>query len=230
MNKTNNETNYKSKIYSKRFQRNIFDMKGSDDAIHLNRHNDIHTFIGFLIFITVYVVLIPIVIIKYGLFSILEVYMPNVDLIANIISYFGNIIDSTYLSGLYLPIPITTIEFISQTTINYIALLGLTFLVARHTYNTKSITHGWSIALIMILMTYLLPGQYITELMNKIHFDNSNKRKIFGNANLTNALTIVIGIFATVVVVYGEKYILETFDKHIFSFAKYIMKLPKRLI
>ena len=107
------------------------------------------------------------------MYDILEVYLPNVDLIANLVSYRGGFFKDNFFTGLYKPIPTTVSEFLSQSAINYIALLGVTYIIARETKLSNNIAFGWSAGFMMLLLTYLLPSQFISkgmdEIYNKVH-------------------------------------------------------------
>ena len=47
------------------------------------------TVIGFILFFIIFVILIPVILVKGQMYGILEAYMPNVDLIATVISWHG---------------------------------------------------------------------------------------------------------------------------------------------
>ena len=80
---------------------------------------------GLIIFIIVFGMTIPYFLYKYNKIEILEGYMPNLDLIANILGYskgpFGDIFEDLY--------NLNKVQ-ISIIAINYFALLGVTFLIA----------------------------------------------------------------------------------------------------
>ena len=47
------------------------------------------TVIGFILYFIIFVILIPLILFKSQMYGILEAYMPNVDLIATVISWHG---------------------------------------------------------------------------------------------------------------------------------------------
>ena len=98
------------------------------------------------------------------MYNILEAYMPNRPY-CNSITWHGG--PFKIWDHLYPPSPLTIYGFSSQTIINYMSLLGLTYIITRETKRTGSMARGWSMAFIMLLMTYLLPGQFISWIMDK---------------------------------------------------------------
>ena len=124
--------------------------------------------LGYIIFFLVFVVYIPLLIYKYKKFTLLEGYLPNVDLIASSLSWHGG--PFGIWKFLY-PINVTnSYGFISEASVNYMALLSLTFLVARESVKHNNIIKGWSMGFVMILMTYLLPSNLvIIPLMDTFH-------------------------------------------------------------
>ena len=93
--------------------------------------------------------------------------------------------------------------------INYVALLGLTFVVARRTYRSKSIAHGWSVAFIMIICTYLLPNDYIAQACEWGFWDWSKKHTQW--TQLTRErIGIVLGLLVALFFIYLEKFLIKT--------------------
>ena len=133
---------------------------------------------GFAIFVLIFIIAIPILLLKNKKYNLLETYMPNIDLIATVITWHGG--PYKIWEHLYPPTPLTIYGFSSQTLINYMALLGLTYIVIRETKRTNSIIKGWALAFVMLLMTYLLPSQLISYTMDKTSelLNQSNLSKI----------------------------------------------------
>ena len=110
------------------------------------------------------VIIIPFIIYKQKYYTFLCCYMPNVDLIANILTWWGG--PHGIFSRLYLQLPISIQSLFSQTAINYIALLGMTFIIIKNSFDNKNIYIGWGMAFIMILMTYLYT-RFVNYIMNR---------------------------------------------------------------
>ena len=183
------------------------------------------TVIGFILFFIIFVILIPVILVKSQMYGILEAYMPNVDLIATVISWHGGPLK--IWDHLYPPSPVTIYGFYSQTIINYLSLLGLTYIITRETKRTGSMARGWSMAFIMLLMTYLLPGQFISWIMDKTNGLISNYFK--SNFINSNSIVVIIGFFLVTIIIASEAHILHNFKKNLEHMAKKIINIPKLL-
>lgn len=183
------------------------------------------TVIGFILFFIIFVILIPVILVKGQMYGILEAYMPNVDLIATVISWHGGPLK--IWDHLYPPSPVTIYGFYSQTIINYLSLLGLTYIITRETKRTGSMARGWSMAFIMLLMTYLLPGQFISWIMDKTNGLISNYFK--SNFINSNSIVVIIGFFLVTIIIASEAHILHNFKKNLEHMAKKIINIPKLL-
>jgi len=198
--------------------------KNSQNIVNLSK-KDIHpvehkkSLFGFLTFIFIFVIIIPFFLLKFKYYMFLQGYMPNIDLIANLLSWHGGY---GIWDHLYPPSPTTLAGFYNQTIINYISLLGVSFIISRETKKTNSIIAGWSLAFIMILMTYLLPSQLLSWIMDKI--DIMLKNKSFQYSHITS---FVIGIILTIGIIMAEIHILYFLEKPLQKLAKFIINLPK---
>ena len=183
------------------------------------------TIVGFISFFIIFVILIPIILFKSQMHNILEAYMPNLDLIATVITWHGG--PFKIWDHLYPPSPLTIYGFSSQTIINYMSLLGLTYIITRETKLSGSMARGWSMAFIMLLMTYLLPGQFISWIMDKTRDLISSSFKL--NFISTPSIVVIIGFFLTAIIITSEAYILHNFNKNLEQMAKKIINIPKLL-
>ena len=183
------------------------------------------TVIGFILYFIIFVILIPLILFKSQMYGILEAYMPNVDLIATVISWHGGPLK--IWDHLYPPSPFTIYGFYSQTIINYMSLLGLTYIITRETQRTGSMARGWSMAFIMLLMTYLLPGQFISWIMDKTNGLISNYFKF--NFISSNSIVVIMGFFLVTIIIASEAHILHNFKKNLEHMAKKIINIPKLL-
>ena len=157
------------------------------------------------------------------LYYILEVYLPNIDLIANIITWLHgpyNIWENLYLNSTY-----TATQYISQTAINYFALLGLTYIVARESTN-KNIISGWSIAFVMLLCTYLLPSKITTLCMETIYKDSKSNSILHNYAGFTST---IVGIIVTLIFLSIEVFILSKYRHYLQHFANGILDIPRHI-
>ena len=181
--------------------------------------------LGFFIFVSIFLVTIPYILFKYSYYSILEAYLPNIDLIANILTWHGG--PYGLWAHLYPPSPLTIYGFTSQTLINYMALLGLTYIVARETERTDSVKKGWSLAFVMLLLTYLLPGQFVSWMMDTTY--GLIKKSTNISTIYINSIVVGLGSFLTIAIILGEVFILHTYRKNLEHIAKNILKFPMLL-
>ena len=98
---------------------------------------------GIILYIVVFVVAIPIILYRYGFTEVLEVYMPNFDLLATAVSFGGGPSNSRIFQELYNTDSENILGQTSTLMINYLSLLGLTYLVARRVNITNSLAKGW---------------------------------------------------------------------------------------
>ena len=78
-----------------------------------NNTNKYQTIIGFMLFIIIFVCIIPYILLKNKYYTILEAYMPNIDLIANLLSWHNGVLP--VWKNLYNSYPRNNIEFLTQT-------------------------------------------------------------------------------------------------------------------
>ena len=104
------------------------------------------------------------------------------------------------------------------------ALLGLTYIITRETKKTNNHTRGWSMAFVMLLMTYLLPAQFISMIM-----DYSADYLKIQNPAINDIVIALLGFIVTIGVISTEAYILKNYGIILESGVKKIMKIPKLL-
>ena len=180
--------------------------------------------IGFLIFFFIFVISIPLLLIKNKYFWILTAYMPNLDIIATILGYHGGPMNSFIWRHLYNPADSTASGYISSNIINYFSLLGVTYLIAFYTYKNKNIYKGWSRAIIMLLLTYFLPNNVIVYLMNKIGI---YLNRFLNSDTLLHYISLVAsGLFMFYLLILSEASIVEYTVPHI---AKMLEKMFENL-
>lgn len=202
-----------------------------------NITNKYHTIIGFMLFIVIFVCVIPYILLKNKYYTILEAYMPNIDLIANLLSWQNGVLP--VWKNLYNSYPRNNIEFFTQTTINYIALLGLTFIIVRESQGKgKELSTGWSLAFIMLLMTYLLPSKLINQTMQKSHEFLASNTELNSMIHsfpqlvtylVTHIIIWLIGLIMTVSIIWLESRVIKYFRMPLFNLSKKIISLPKMI-
>tara|TARA_Y100000996_G_C22400513_1_gene592931 strand:- start:113 stop:715 length:603 start_codon:yes stop_codon:yes gene_type:complete len=151
----------------------------------------------------------------------LEVYLPNIDLIANLLTWLQGpygIWKNLYLNSTY-----TATQYISQTIVNYFALLGLTYIVARESTNTNIIS-GWSIAFVMLLCTYLLPSKVTTLCMDEVWKDSRANSILHDYAGF---ISTIVGIIVTFIFLFVELFVLAKYRQYLQHFANGILDIPR---
>lgn len=185
----------------------------------------VNQLIGFVIFFVLFIFTIPYLLLKNGMEEIFEGYIPNVDMIATILGF--NTKDfpemTKYFKYLYNPETHTKYGYISQNVINYLALLGVTFFVSYYTYKSKSISKGWGRAFIMLPVTYLIPGNFISYYMEKL-YDYLEKQKV-ENRYVKNGLVYGFGFLVVLFFINMERIIIDTFGDDIGKMLKRFFKL-----
>ena len=188
------------------------------DQAHTKKINIMKQFLGLLLYIFIFVTVIPILLYKFKFFTLLEGYLPNIDLLATCLSWYGG--PYNIWNELYRPAPITIYGFLSKSLINYGALLGLTYIIARESDLTNSAVKGWSLGFVMLLMTYLLPSNLITHTMNFL-----NKHM---GANKVNQFTItIVGLIVAFCIIVLEAFIIGRFRGSLIKIGKSIIHFPK---
>ena len=181
---------------------------------------------GLVIFILVFVVMIPYILFKYHYFGILEGYIPNIDMIATVVGFQRKpFLDyKEYFKFLYNPDVKTPYGYFSQTFINYLALLGLTFFISYYTFKSKSLVKGWSHAFIMLPMTYLLPGNFISYYMSKVN-DYLNSQMNINNEYMKDILVYGVGGITILLFIFLEKFMIRYFSDFITTFLSKFIKV-----
>ena len=178
--------------------------------------------LGLVVFVLIFVIIVPSVLYKLKLLKVLAVYFPNLDIIATILSYNAGF-KNTIFSNLYnTQCKFDTDEHkvysVSEIIINYLSLLGLIFVIFILSKN--DVYNGLSRASIMLLMTYMLPNQIIEIVLNRVH-----------NAYKLNVVTVVLfGIVMMGLIIGAEHLILENLSGILKRFFKMIIEdVPRKI-
>jgi len=176
--------------------------------------------LGIIIFIIIFVITIPLILYRYGFHELLEVYMPNFDLLATAVSFGGGPENTQIFQELFNAESENLMGRISTLFINYLSLLGLTYLVARRVNLTKSLAKGWGIGFVMLLLTYLIPNEIIVSVQRK------SAEYIFnlipGQDNTIPEYLSVVGVGLGIagIFILAEKFILDHHKTWLDPFVK----------
>ena len=184
--------------------------------------NYVKAIFGFLIYTFIFIVAIPYYLIKNKYYIILSGYFPNVDLIATVLSYHGGPFGNIW-RHLYNPSDVTMIGYIFSNIINYFVLLGVTFIVSFYTLKYKDIFDGWSRAFIMLIMTYLLPGNFVVYYMNK--FGDTLLNLGMSDNFLHYLITVIFGGAIAFIFIYTEGFLIKNLNFRISKNIKNIKNI-----
>ena len=169
-------------------------------------------------------IIITIFLVKNKQFTILEGYMPNLDLIACALGYS----EGPYglFKHLYNPATSSIIGILSAQVLNYVALLGVTFIISYYTLKTKSIIHGWGRAFIMLLATYLVPGYFIAYFS---YMFGDRIKSYFPIGSLANWFTTAVaGLLVVFLIILSEGLMIDILSPQISSVLMAISrKIPQ---
>jgi len=181
-------------------------------------------FLGLVLFFSIFIIFIPILLYKRKYHTILEGYMPNIDLLATALSWHGGPYDMW--KDLYPATPVTKYGFLSQSFINYTALIGLTYIIAREAKMTNNIIKGWSMGFVMLLMTYLLPSNLtiipIMDFVDKLLTKSAPSLLTYKEEIVTS-----VGLVISLLIIYLESRILKYYRLHLYKLGKKILSIPK---
>jgi len=171
---------------------------------------------GVIFYVVIFVVFIPYLMLHNNVSDeIFLAYVPNVDMLATVVGYEGGPFSNIW-RYLYNPSNLTLFGFFSTTLMNYFALLGATFMVAWQTHKHKSWKRGWSAAFIFLLVTYLLPGNLIVILQNRMAEYLKGSWNIGSNESLLRyALVVGFGLILSVSIILIESVIIKSTRHHI---------------
>jgi|SaaInlStandDraft_1057018.scaffolds.fasta_scaffold03421_3 hypothetical protein len=183
------------------------------------KSSNLKVFKGFLTYVLVFIIIIPYLLSINGLYNILKYYIPNVDLIAAVVSFDGGILKKKLFSNIYDSLPTTNASYLSKIFINYFALIGLTYIISKETYLNNSISSGWSLGFIMLLVTYLLPTKFIETYMNNAYNYFYEKTE---NRNKSYNISFMVGALLVISIIYFEKTVITLFRDNLINIANYI--------
>ena len=196
-------------IESKRTVLGLYDSSFNDK--HFSKY-----VLGLILYVVIFVVFVPYLMLRNNVSDeILMAYVPNVDMLATVLGYEGGPFSNIW-RYLYNPSNLTLFGFFSTTLMNYFALLGATFMVAWQTHKHKSWKRGWSAAFIFLLCTYLLPGNPIVILQNRVGDYLKGSWNIGSNESLLRyALVVGFGLILSVSIILIESVIIKSTRHHI---------------
>ena len=189
--------------------------------------------LGLFVFLFVFGGIIPYIFVKLGWIDMVEVWVTNLDLLATALSFRDGLFGTGLFAYLYRLTDQGPVSYWSSLIVNYVALLGVSLVVAHRVYRTKSISHGWAIATIMLLVTYLIPNEIIREYVEKTYYaiqkylgkDKAKSSKgMIPHQRLETSIPIVVGLLVATGFLLLEKFIISSQIHHIERLAERVLK------
>jgi len=196
-------------------ERTVFGLK--DENLDYVRH-----YLGLIIYIIVFVVGIPYLLINNGYWDILSAYFPNLDMIATIIGYHGGPVNSFIWTHLYNPSDSTITGYLTSNLINLLALLGIIFVIIHYTMVSNSMFKPAARAVIMLIVTYFIPSNFIIHFMNK--FGKYLNRFFLSKSIQHYLLVLLLGFFIALLFIGTEAVLINNFVPIIAKIMKKIYK------
>ena len=212
-----------SDLREKAKSNNVTDLKGV--AAHSGNFHDrlfkpnvsekraLKCYFGLAVFLFIFTFLISNFMHDHGYYTFLIGYIPNQDLVATVLTRWGGpfgIWDELYPENMS-----EVHTWASVNIINYTALLGLTYIIAKEVYVRDDLHLGWSMAILMSLMTYLLPSPVITHVMDRV----------YERFPTYNSLAVFAGFMTVFSIIFTESYILEHFRPTLVKISKTFIDL-----
>ena len=187
------------------------------DNVVLSREELYKNSIGFLIYIVIFVITIPHLLLKNKFYLVAALYFCNLDMIATVLGFSGGPYE--IWKYLYNPATSSIIGFVSSTIINYLSLIGVGFVCMKYALTHKNIYRGMAMLFIILPITYLLPGNLIVYIMNNIATILYNKKVTY---YIRWLISLVIGFLVVIGIISIER-------KTILTLSPYLERLIKQL-
>jgi hypothetical protein len=176
--------------------------------------------LGLFVFILIFAIIVPVLLYKLGLYNILAVYFPNLDIIATILSYNSGFKETIFSNLFNTHCKFDTekhkVFSVSETVINYLSLMGLGFVVLK--MSKGDIYTDLANFSVMLLITYMLPNQILEIILNYIH--DAYKLNI--------GWVVAVGLILMAFIIGTEHLILENFAGILRKFfKKLLVDLPR---
>lgn len=181
---------------------------------HISQEEYYKNIVGLIIYIFLFVAVIPHYLLKRKSYVLSALYFSNLDLIATVLGFSGGPFD--IWKYLYNPSTTTFIGDISSNIINYFSLIGVGYVCLEYATRKKRIFAGLSLLMIILPITYLFPGNLIVYIMNNVALQLEK----YGIMHyITWTLTLIVGFITVVSALFIEK----TFIKHISGYLEKLL-------
>ena len=167
---------------------------------------------GFILYFTVFMMIIPILIHRLDNEELLLSYLANVDLIATVLSFKNGPFGQDLFRYLYMDTR-PLIGYLNNNIINLYVLITITYVISSSSVKNKSVSDGMSKAIITYVLTYLFPGRLISEIMHKTYDMLDRMMSNTGNKDIIYLITMCIGFIAAIGLIIIESFITKNYYK-----------------
>lgn len=199
--------------------------KSPNVFFRMSRLANIKGAIGHILFLGIAGFLIPYLLQHTKHSSLVHVWVPNIDVIATVFAFRGGFMESDFFRFLYTDAPNTHFSFWSSLIIEYFALLGLALITAQMVWKRKSISKGLSYAIVMLLLSWLIPNSIIETIMHYIytHLDRKKRSPLWAKWNLETQISILGGFLAAIGFILIERVIIDNYLHKIDKLSSFIV-------
>ena len=180
---------------------------------------------GLVSYLIVIGILSPLLLNYIGLHPLVEVWIPNLDLIATSVKVLEvDFLEQECFQYYIIFNTVSNIGKWSKLVINYFSLLGLLTITGKQIKDSKKISTGLAYGLVMILLTYLLPNEYIHKLQEYLY--QSLEKYNMRNIQRTD-ISIIGGLLSIIVLLVIERLFLDHAQPQLEAIATYFLKIIK---
>ena len=181
-----------------------------DDTKQLKLH-----YFGLVFFIVVFCVCIPYLMYNFGFIELLEMYFPNLDLLATCLNFKGgpfNLNMFLYLFSSEEPL----VGYLSFNIIGLLSVVGLFAVVLKQiqksSINTKNlkISRPLATATIMLIITFFFPNRYINQ-FNELVYGKTKETFTGISEHILWGFTFIMGIILSFLIIKFETFVNKTF-------------------
>lgn len=174
----------------------------------LTPYENFRAILGIIIYITVFIITIPMMLYKLNLMTFLKLYFLNTDQIATVVSFdkgiFKNIFKYIYNDTGPL------IGYLSQSLINWTVLMGLFYVIITES-RKKTVNDALSKLGFMLFITYLLPSRYLIKLQEWF-YRKIGRKHMYDNIDINGFYTILFGLSLVIVTISIEDFLVKNFS------------------
>ena len=176
--------------------------------VSLTQFEQNRAILGIIIYITVFIIIIPLILYKLQFLTFLKLYFLNTDLIATVISFDKGIFKNIFKYIYNDTGPV--IGYLSQSLINWTVLMGLFYVIITES-RKKTVNDALSKLGFMLFITYLLPSRYLIKLQEWF-YRKIGRKHMYDNIDINGFYTILFGLSLVTVTISIEDFLVKNFS------------------